>query len=99
MMRPPKEPTSDQCSAGEMLDEDDQYRYFAIWYPQMGGYVSRAVVAVFKTPSDEDSCFDVWVWHDGEFPFSDRNPAELHHCSPGQFMRFGEKVRMMQRKI
>jgi len=64
----------------------------------MGGYGSRCVVYVNQSTPDDptgDNCFDVYVWHDGEFPFAEdgqREPVRLHHCSPRQFIRFAEDV-------
>lgn len=88
----PREPTAEECT----LESEIEPGRFAIWYPQMGGYVGRAVVE----PGAEDDCFDVWIWHDGKFPFSDeygdRSPAHLHHCEAEQFIDFGESVRKMQ---
>lgn len=76
----PREPTSAECTAHAPVGGG-----FAGWYPQMGGYTS-ACVAV---PSG--SCWDVWVWHDGEFPFDseDQGPVLIHHCDPFQFVSFG----------
>lgn len=87
----PREPTSAECSAGAAITHDfgrGPETVFAGWYPQMGGYVGRAVVRPLG------GCFDVWVWHDGEFPFSetDGTPAHLHHCMVEQFVQFGEWV-------
>lgn len=82
----PREPTPEECSSRAKIGEG-----WACWYPQMGGYVGKCVVV----PSD-GTCFDAWVWHDGEFPFSantsDCGPTRLHHCDPEQFVRFGELV-------
>ena len=84
---------------------------FACWYPQMGGYVGKAVVVMqtpppikVGSPEDESSdyCFDAYVWHDGEFPFSetdDRNPVRIHHCMPSQFIDFGEFVLSKQEEL
>lgn len=93
-------PTPDQCSANAMLREDEHYRYYAMWYPQMGGYVGKAEVQIAKD-GGPDACFDVLVWHDGEFPFDEESrpgtkPARLHHCSPCQFIDFGEMVAKLQ---
>lgn len=81
-------PTSEQCSAGEILEHDGK-RYLATWYPQMGGYAGMCLVEL----SNKTKCFDVAVWHDGEFPFEtgDR-PVILHHCDADQFIRFGALV-------
>lgn len=86
------EPTSDQCTSNESLTLADGRRAMACWYPQMGGYVGKALLV------DDGGCVDVYVWHDGQFPFSGddydigprENPVELHHCDPSQFIRFGE---------
>ena len=95
------EPTSDQCSKHELMGEDRDCKYYAIWYPQMGGYVGHAVVSIHKdwgydgNDPEQYPCFDTWVWHDGDFPFSDRDPIRLHHCAWEQFVNFGEEVKNM----
>ena len=89
-----KEPTCEQCSANETVFEDEHTVGYAIWYPQMGGYVGRAVAMISKGGGGA-SCFDVLVWHDGEFPFDGEggdNPRQLHHCAAEQFIDFGEKI-------
>lgn len=95
VMRLPNEPTSDECSSNAVVFETDRQIAYAIWYPQMGGYVGKAVAVMEKDP---DSCIDVFVWHDGEFPFSEGNPVEIHHCDPTQFVMFGETLRDLQQK-
>jgi len=52
------------------------------------------VVAVFQKPVKLRDRFDVYVWHDGDFPFtgSNRIPTRVHHCCAQQFIRFGETV-------
>ena len=99
-----KEPTAEQCSAREKVYEDESLVGYAIWYPQMGGYVGKAVALLDKEWSERadgarmGGCFDVLVWHDGSFPFSDEysdrpvQPARLHHCDPDQFIEFGQAV-------
>lgn len=104
MFDPPSEPTSEQCSKGEII-EDDGVSYLATWYPQMGGYVSKCMVQLEKCerstggPEECLPCFDCYIWHDGEFPFSDsgQSPVRIHHCSAKQFVEFGEKVEKVQR--
>ena len=96
-----KEPTADQCTNHGKVSENDSHVFYAIWYPQMGGYVSKAVVQLDKRWSEDSNgcciggCFEAFVWHDGEFPFhyNDENPRELHHCDPEQFIRFGKAVK------
>jgi hypothetical protein len=89
-----REPTADECTALVEVGLGDGRTGYACWYPQMGGYVGKCVVV-----PDEDGHFDAYVWHNGEFPFSGesrtfvgQNPATVHHCDPGQFIRFGEFV-------
>lgn len=90
-----REPTAEECSANTLLWERDGVRAYACWYPQMGGYVGKAVVEVW--PTDSNVCFEVSVWHDGEFPFGeDTAPARLHHCEAEQFIRFGQLVQRLQ---
>ena len=85
----PPEPTARQCSDHATVPGGR-----ACWYPQMGGYAGKAIAA-----ANADGEVDVWVWHDGQFPFSSlddsgggppRSPVLLHHCDPGQFIRFGQ---------
>jgi len=101
-------PEPDQCSNHEKVFEDEDHVGYAIWYPQMGGYVGRAVAVLDKKWEQGDSwssggCVDVYVWHDGEFPFADDGsspyahktghaPVRLHHCNPQQFIDFGAKL-------
>lgn len=74
-----------------MLDDG----WFAIWYPQMGGYSGKAVVRPLP-----EGCFDMWIWHAGEFPLSDgevSSPFHLHHCDAEQFIRFGQQVQSIEK--
>lgn len=95
----PKEPTGEQCSANcEVFRRAGKVGY-AIWYPQMGGYVGKAVAVVDEKWSISGDvyyggCVDVYVWHDGEFPFSetDESPRLIHHCDPEQFINFGRRL-------
>ena len=93
------EPTADQCSKHAKVYEDDERRGYAIWYPSMGGYVGKAVAMVTKGLAD--ACIDVYVWHDGAFPFTGenddgQNPIDIHHCSPEEFVDFGENLLTFQ---
>lgn len=91
----PKEPTGDQCDCHEQVFEADDKVGYAIWYPQMGGYIGKAVAVMDKqwTENAAGGCIDVYVWHDGDFPFHDgEDPVCLHHCSPEQFIEFGETL-------
>ena len=93
-----KEPTADQCSDNDLVYQDENQIGYACWYPQMGGYVGKAIAlfdrkqkADFMDPFD-GACVDVLIWHDGEFPFSKDAgvPKRLHHCVPEQFIEFGK---------
>lgn len=94
----PKEPTPEQCKSNDVVYETEYKVGYAIWYPQMGGYIGRAVAVMDKNWTEypgggrSGGCVDVYVWHDGEFPFSEdgRDPYLVHHCSPEQFVTFGE---------
>ena len=98
--RPTKEQMKEKFSG--TLDEGDYYA--ARWYPQMGGYGAYCWVVSggWGYTSDGDSpCFDVYVFHDGEFPFDPdpdadapmrRTAIHLHHCCTKQFIRFGNEV-------
>jgi hypothetical protein len=92
----PPEPTGDQCQNREPVTwvhpNHGERHGFACWYPQMSGYVGKCVVEFLG--DEPDGCFDAWVWHDGEFPFSDsrQKPRALHHCAAAQFIRFGNEV-------
>jgi hypothetical protein len=103
----PPMPTADQCSKHERLPDFNNFPAFACWYPSMGGYVGKAIVVItpdvdpgenVRQPGDYDRCFDVYVWHNGKFPFSDDeydqsvSPIRLHHCCPSEFIEFGEFV-------
>jgi hypothetical protein len=66
----------------------------------MGGYVGRCVVLLGGSVDQNGNpggCFDAFVWHDGDFPFGDYAPIELHHCDPEQFIQFGQAVLNAQR--
>lgn len=100
-------PTTEQCSSHDIVYETESKVGVACWYPQMGGYVARAVVIIdkewkaFSGGSQEGGCFDMLIWHDGEFPFdeeSGQSPAHLHHCDPQQFINFGNFVKELNDK-
>lgn len=99
----PDEPTSEQCESKERLADFCGVEAYACWYPQMGGYVGKAVVLISDPASEDgeaDRCFEAYVWHDGEFPFkdADRNPVHIHHCMPSQFIDFGQFILDKQTK-
>lgn len=90
-----RQPTAEECSAHAVVSVGDWVGY-ACWYPQTGGYHGKAVAVV-----DADGCVDVFVWHDGQFPFDgqcqecrvERVPVVLHHCDGRQFVLFGRFLR------
>jgi hypothetical protein len=93
----PREPTSEECFAHSPLGNG----WYAIWYPQMGGYCGHAAVRFI----DGEGCFDMYVWHDGAFPFSEgddgwgeyKSPSRLHHCDAEQFIHFGIEVLRLEK--
>lgn len=96
----PREPTADECEQHAKVFEDEDRVGHAIWYPQMGGYVGKAVVVFDK---EKPGCFEAYVWHDGDFPFKGRDhygnenfPECIHHCSAEQFIDFGRTVLALQ---
>lgn len=96
----PVEPTADQCSANELVFETHETIGYAIWYPQMGGYSGKAVAVFWKDQANSNNeCFDVYVWHDGEWPFHQGEaPTPLHHCCAKQFIEFGEEINALMVK-
>jgi hypothetical protein len=100
----PTEPTAEQCSKRERLPAFNGQQAFACWYPQMGGYSGKCVVVSEAGPFDlhqrDLPCFEVYVWHDGDFPFSgEQVPVYFHHCAADQFIEFGNRVRAFQESI
>ncbi len=78
-----REPNSAECFAGTTIDTPvGEGR--ACWYPQIGGHAAHAI-AVFTR-----LCWDIYIWHDGEFSFTGERPVEMHHCEAAQFTRFGQ---------
>jgi len=95
-MKHPRKPTAEECTANAPI-LCDHGPAFAAWYPQMGGYRGLCVVVSDQNAGEgELPCFDVYVWHDGEFPFGyqddSKQPVRLHHCNPEQFVNFGKAV-------
>lgn len=85
----PVEPTGEQCEQHTKVFENEMFVYFALWYPQMGGYSGKAILEIDKR-AGTDQCSEVFIWHDGTFSFDDRSPTQMHHCCCGQFVDFGE---------
>lgn len=94
------EPTPEQCSEFAKVFDNGEFHGFAIWYPQMGGYCGKAIAVIekswteYENGSCEGGCVDVYVWHNGNFPFHEgENPAIVHHCDPQQFIDFGKQLK------
>jgi hypothetical protein len=95
-----EEPTADQCTNRERVDLCDGQVGWACWYPTMGGYVGKALVVA------DDNCHDVFVWHNGDFPFAGQDPpwegmpvpspSKLHHCDGSQFVAFGQFLMQLE---
>ncbi len=96
-----KQPTTDECSNNTQVYEDDSNLGFACWYPQMGGYggYTPKCIAVFNkrwelfdNGSAIGGCIELYIWHGGEFPFTDEDgePKHIHICSPEQFIILGK---------
>lgn len=84
-----KEPTPEDCTTHKTWTDSEGYHHLAFWWPQMGGYVGKAVARVEPlSESDRGDCVMVWIWHDGEFPFSESEgiPAVLHICDFGDWL-------------
>lgn len=104
IQRTVREPTGEEFTNHAVVYESEHEIGYAIWYPQMGGYVGKAVAVLARQqPEDGDGgCFEVYVWHDGEFPFNERdgkNPAGLHHCGAAQFIAFGESIKKLESNL
>ena len=82
-------PEAEECNESKILGESNGFVAMALWYPQMGGYCSKAVAV-----AGWDGCVDVYVWHDGEFPFCgwENAPKVIHHCDPDQFIELGHTL-------
>lgn len=83
-----QEPTAEQCTNKNRW-KDESFDYVAFWWPQMGGYCAKAIAKVLSNRDEDNNCVDVWVWHRGDFPFTEGardfndnviSPAELHIC-------------------
>jgi hypothetical protein len=86
-------PTAEECNTHAEVDGG-----WAFWWPQMGGYVARAIAKVVKCH------VDVWVWHDGEFPFTgechscglDRSPVHIHMDDGFEWVALGTFLNRLQ---
>ncbi|MCP4967393.1 MAG: hypothetical protein GY926_19445 [bacterium] len=65
---------------------------FQLWHPQWGGYCAPCVVVFSKSPQDGvGGCFDVYEFHDGEFP-TEHNTFRRHYCDADQIVEFGLRI-------
>lgn len=81
MATTPREPTAEECNTHSEVDGG-----YAIWYPSMGGYVSRAVAV------KADGCLNLYIWHNGEFPFSGSISSRECWCWCGECPCCEDKV-------
>jgi hypothetical protein len=93
-MKPTRQPTTEEIRKCAAFETNEIGTWYAMYSPQFGGYVG--VAAVFIYHNHENTCFEVAVWHDGEFcTEEDDLPAQFHCCSAEQFIQFGQKVRSL----
>lgn len=92
------QPTSEQCSDNSLILEDHDRMIFAAWHPQWGGYSGKCLIEFGKISGDsagEAGCFDVFNFHDGEFPRED-HLTHIHYCCAEQLIEFGIKILELQ---
>jgi hypothetical protein len=59
---------------------EDGFEFWTYGYPQLGGYCAKSRVTFEPTSGSselEPGCFHVEVWHDGDFPFSEKRQAPV----------------------
>lgn len=97
----PKEPTGEDCADLKEVWRDGREVAHALWFPQMGGYWGKAVAVFSKCNVGQCSNIDVYVWHDGDFPFTEsgRSPRCIHFCNPDQFINFGHELKDLNAKV
>jgi len=100
-----REPTRDECNENTKIYQNEKEVAYALWFPNMGGYAGKAI-AVFsmEKPIEKDDCMEIYVWHNGDFPFcgSEKPPAKLHICDPTDFINLGTTLmafQMMREKL
>jgi hypothetical protein len=89
-----KEPSDNDCRTNVEIKVNNLKGY-ACYYPQMGGYLGKAIVIPLQYDKSTEPCYNVLIWHDGEFPFTqlENEPVTLHHCSADQFIQFGNLLK------
>lgn len=98
-MEPPNREPSDREASNREVVVFEERSWLATFYPQMGGYGGKCWVDVTEGVG---ACFDVYVYHDGEFPFAHaptKEPIRLHHCAAQQFRRFADEVETAQGRV
>lgn len=99
----PRSPTYEEIKNNATVEIDGE-KWTACWYPQMGGYIAKAWASLSCPEQGQASCFEVLVYHDGQFPFDEDTrdapsaPAHLHHCAPEQFIEFGNFLKGLAKK-
>jgi hypothetical protein len=99
-MKPTRQPTAEECRKCAAFETNEIGTWYAMYSPQFGGYVGRTAVFIYHNVDNtvwhhnvDNTCFEVAVWHDGEFGAD--YPAHFHCCSADQFIQFGQKVRSL----
>ena len=92
-MRPP---TADEIR-NESIVNFDGLDYKAFWFPQLGGYCGKAWLDV--RDENNNDCFDVYLYHDGAFPFDDKDPVNLHFCDVDQIKDFYKFVQKEFKRV
>jgi hypothetical protein len=86
------QPTPIQCRDHEVVFENETQIGFADYHPQWGGYCGRCIVIFTK--GQNSPCFDVYNWHDGEFPTDEDDHYTLYHyCDVDQMINFGKTIK------
>lgn len=89
------------------LDTPEGTIAYGLRHPQWGGYGAVSVVEFAQQTGTysvsrsgqaigRNGCFDVHVWHDGEFPIADGEPHRYHYCDATQLVDFGLGVLALQ---
>jgi hypothetical protein len=106
--REPARPDMSNLSECPEIEGYMGWSRFAMWHPQWGGYGSPCVVEFDGDRGEQRSvmereagppydlpCFDVYEWHDGEFPTEECQGAR-HYCMAEQVVEFGLNVIELQ---
>lgn len=87
-----EQPTSEQCTCAHIGTTPDGRSTIAAWFPSIGGYAAPSLIVI------GECCFDVYVWHNGDFPFAadslgnEEIPRRLHISDGDDFIRFGKRL-------